>query len=529
MNENLQNDGLEDFLKKAFDGYEDSPSDGVWTGIQSGLAGSAAVSGAKLIMIKTWQIAAAAAVVTGLFVVQHFYFQNKVNQLTEHLETKTAEYESLNEELNQILEETESEKSNTLNENTSLKNEYGTPESKDALVSEDEIKSLQLSDNQENMIEFEGENIEVNTIQNIENKIQNPEIPEDLAQTHRFNRGQLPKTQETEKNPSENSTEIEKSPASIIDFPEKLTLLTQSNIDFSKSNIPFVLVNPVKEIIPNSKAKGGFYLGANYSRLAAREKVKRVNGKRPRKNEVHGGPGPNPGGKDDCKFSEITGGNGTAELFGISLGYEGNKRWGFESGINYRKTIIDNDHFANFRFDKIDDMGQGSNKFDFDYKLRTPSGEIDIVIRVKDVEPGNKPPKNEEIEFRLSTAQKHTRIAVPLMLTYRAGEGKFNWILKGGTLFNFRLNNTLEVTDAVSSHSKFEFRDLHNVRAEYESLAPVSLDFIASVGMEYHLTNRTSLNLEPILITELTPSHIDTFIDSSKFSFGLNTALVYNF
>ena len=105
----------------------------------------------------------------------------------------------------------------------------------------------------------------------------------------------------------------------------------------------------------------------------------------------------------------------------------------------------------------------------------------------------------------------------------------FNLKIKGGVLANFNQDNNFDISRATSSHSKFRFKKPKDLKGEFKSLAPISLDYLVSLGTEFNLKDHFSLAIEPTIIGEISSSHIDRFIESSKFSAGLNMSLVYNF
>ncbi|MCR9287054.1 MAG: hypothetical protein NXI23_06640 [Bacteroidetes bacterium] len=499
MDKKLHNDGLDDFLKKSFDRYEEAPSDSVWEGVQAGLASGSSTTVA--VFMSKWWIGALVAVVSGLFIGQYFYFQNRIDQLSEEVEIKSIELEDTVAELNNVLEnqrDIETIDSKTKPELTTGFIDNVTVEYKNR--ENNLVGQTQKNDSGENfsVSKMKPSEIEQTAFDGLENRLVDQGLQKEESVT-----------------------------IVNLSFPNKIELNKLAKFPIPEAVIPSV--NPRNNsIIPNPKSKGGLYLGTQLGVFSSTEKIRRID-----KKSSHNS-GSSGGGNQKCDFDETGSGNGVTQNYGIVFGYQGDKKWGFESGINYRTTTINNLHTARFDFDKIKDKVQNvpnsmSNQRKLDYHLNTSSGVVDLELMIEDTNPDNNPPKHEKIDFRIETATIQKHLSIPLLATYKIGQGRLNMKIKSGVLANILLSDEFIVEKASSSHSKFRFNQPNDSKGSLQSLVPVSFDFLVSVGAEYDLDDKLSFVFEPTLMGAISPIHIDHFIHSSKFSVGVNASLMYNF
>ncbi len=518
MEDKLPNDRLEDFLRKSLGDHSEEPPGDLWSKIAGNLEPPVVVQ-PKLMPIRGgwWAVAAAAAVVVGLLVGQHLYFTSKINQLSKKLEQNVEGLKQLEEEGKTMdLQRNEMEHGTASTEENSVapqnetvvntgetKGSYKfetpnfipknttTPETKSNFTKEK--KSVKINSGVEQKIPATENLVQKNPASDLVNQSENsPAKLDDAAE---------PKLESTEKLAAENAD------------LQKVWFKKLSPLDLPALAIPAVAA----PIIPAAKLASTHYaVGLNTMPMATKSTVKAVRERGPMEKKSF------PLKEEKSSQSWMAGAVCEAQL-GPKL------RIG--TGISYRKLDFQTTH--EFEFDFGDSKHGGGphqdHEHEFQYNLNTAAGTVEMDVRAESAEPAMNIPDDEKIAGEITTNQQFTFVSAPIYANYSIGNGRLRGLLKGGILLNFLKEHDFSVGQIRSRNDKFDFSKREGQKGSPANLQSVTVDYMVGLGLEYDLSKRLSLRLEPTILGSLASRSSNPFVQSSEFSAGLNIGVMYNF
>jgi len=163
------------------------------------------------------------------------------------------------------------------------------------------------------------------------------------------------------------------------------------------------------------------------------------------------------------------------------------------------------------------------------YTLNTFSGQVSVDLRAEQSDTTVQIPAGEPIGLEVKTRQSQEYLSLPLGLRYRLGTGRLGWNVKGGVFVNYLLNSGLGISEIASANPMFMQWTGSVTNSGQEGLRRVSLDYFASIGLNYAITQNWSLGLEPTVAGSLSDPQKYPEIRTSWYSVGLNAALFYTF
>ena len=116
-----------------------------------------------------------------------------------------------------------------------------------------------------------------------------------------------------------------------------------------------------------------------------------------------------------------------------------------------------------------------------------------------------------------SLRQSFEYLEVPLILSYKVIDRKFDFNISGGVAYNFLINNS---TYAVADEGFIEI-------GTTENLTPLLLSSAFAMSMEYSINNRFSFNVEPTFRYFMSSDGRLTL--NNPFTFGLFSGFYYKF
>ena len=517
MEENLHKDNLEEFLKNSFEGYSESPPDDVWNRISEGLP--TASPPMKVVSFRRWWLVAAAAVIAGIFLFQHFYF-------TRQIKTLNSELIKTNTELRQPEKQSVS------------------PQNKvaDTIQSQTQTETLPETDPSE-FVKAENKTGQKNEQTNtpkaparvIAPQKTRPPLPPDPLAPENTKNAQTPDskavattgTQENLTQANEESTRTE-TPNTEKELTKTATPNAGVILSFLDLKDVSVQSNQV-QVLPNTGLRApnttsvrghSLSIGAHTLPMVSREKINSLRPGFPPMEKVF----------DDKKET-----NGQTFMAGLAIETQVADNFSFGSGLDYRKSSFNSSHQPVFKFkDRRPPHGNphgGPKDFehDFQYTLNTSAGAVTVEVRAESTDTSMQIPDDEEIGLKIGTRQSFEYLTLPLYARYTLGKGKLRFSLKGGFLVNFLLNKNFEIAEITSLNPHFQFRKNEQPKGRQPNLKGASFDYLASVGLDYALTNSLNFRLEPTLVGSLTSIHNNRHISSSQLSAGVNVGVMYNF
>jgi len=504
MEDKLHNDGLEDFLRKSFDQFDDSPSDGLWDKIETDLA-TPVVS--PLGSIRLWWVGVAAAVLLVLVVGQHFYYSNEITQLSKLLEQKDAELKQIEEEQHTAPLDQPSE--------SQQKEEFPAGEtSPTELPVEPKQPAIAGANQAQNQAPKFGSK-KYGADQNLKPGIVN-EVEISAAK--------LGNTPSLIKMPLGQPTEGNNVAAEALPIPRLAK--TPGSIDVlglreivNSSSIPqLALVDIPPDPIFPAKVSKKFTVGIHHTEMTTRERISTIIQRPAMMGGMH-------------VFDNRSSGDGRTQLTGISFACRTGGGWFVESGANLRSTEFTNLHRPELKFkDRFVPSGNhGPNEFGFQYSLNTAAGLVGIEVRADQADPGVAISEEEDIKIEVTTKQTLKYVSIPFLVGRQFGLGRLNLNLKAGLMGNFLSSSSFEVTDVSFLNAHFRSGNSMRPRGTGPVLKDASFDLMVAAGLEYGLGNGWSASVSPSILKSSGSRHADRYIQSTSFSAGLDVGLNYSF
>lgn len=216
---------------------------------------------------------------------------------------------------------------------------------------------------------------------------------------------------------------------------------------------------------------------------------------------------------DKSYFNEVESGIFTLAA-GISLDYKFSNRWSLGSGMYVSRIGQENDEVLAFATPGASGM----------YKLSTSAGNVTInpkqfesvmiqqQVSVKDTIPGG-------YLVSGSFVQNLDYFEVPFIMQYKVTDNKFSIHLKGGLSPGILVNN----------RSYFEQDGVKIQTGIIENVNPMIINSLVGLGLEYSISHKVSVNLDPAFKYSLSPVNQDSKLSAHPYSFSWFTGISYKF
>ncbi len=208
-------------------------------------------------------------------------------------------------------------------------------------------------------------------------------------------------------------------------------------------------------------------------------------------------------------------------------------RWGFETGIGYRKIERNTVHSARFRLlNGRPNQGNGnqSRNYDFDYNLDSYGGSAEITLRMEQVDPSIIIPESEPVRIQVRTFEHLELLRIPALLTARFGQGRLTGLMKAGLVANMQVRNELDIIARMSESANFRPGQGANPYAlNLNSSGKTFLGYQISAGWEYRPQQHLALVLEPSVAGDFARKNNAGARLPSILTVGLNAGLNYYF
>jgi hypothetical protein len=213
---------------------------------------------------------------------------------------------------------------------------------------------------------------------------------------------------------------------------------------------------------------------------------------------------------------------------GVGFSYKISKKLSIQSGLYYSSigNEVDNiNSFAGFRpFDYT--------KGDHNFEVLTSSGRIytenpDVFlidmsgdrVMTKFTNDVFDPTKADLSYINNSLFQNFSYLEMPVILRYKVIDKSVDFNLIGGLSYNLLVNNSV---NAVIDGSKYNI-------GKTAGLNPFMISSSVGMGLEYSLSEKISLNLEPTFRYYLNPFSNIRGVGGHPYSFGMFSGLSYKF
>ncbi len=213
---------------------------------------------------------------------------------------------------------------------------------------------------------------------------------------------------------------------------------------------------------------------------------------------------------------------------GLGVAYKISKRLSVQSGLYYTSIGQEIENIYSFSGFNRYDVTKGGHNFEVltsggviytdndDVFLMDNSGGRVLTVYTNDVFD----PAKANLSYVNNTLhQTFSYLEMPIILRYKVVDKTIDFNLIGGLSYNLLVNNTVST-----------FADGHKYTVgKTEGLNPFMVSSSVGMGMEYNLSGKISLNLEPMFRYYLNPFSEMAGIKTHPYSFGLFSGLSYRF
>ena len=213
---------------------------------------------------------------------------------------------------------------------------------------------------------------------------------------------------------------------------------------------------------------------------------------------------------------------------GVGFAYKLSRKISIQSGLYYATVGNEVDGINSFAGFREYDYTKGDHNFEVltsngtiytdnaDVFLRDYSGDRVQTMYTNDV---FDPAKANLSYINNSLFQNFSYLEMPVIFRYKLVDKNIDFNLIGGLSYNLLVNNSVHT---VIDGSRY------NV-GKTEGLNPLMVSSSLGMGMEYNLTDKFSLNLEPTFKYYLNPFGEFSGLKSHPYSFGIFSGLSYKF
>lgn len=511
MEQDNNNDHLDRFLHRSFDNFSANPSDGLWDKINTDLSRDVP-SGKVYPSFRTWQVAAVAALFS-LFLLQHFYFQSKLEALRAEMQRTAIPDQELPTPTAAPAVSASAATPATIQRHQIITSPT-TP------VDPTSTPPVSTSENPKRPgIDNTRQHKAVKKQVAIEKVLTGSTLPTVVSNTPplaiQIGDNQVVPKEKKDQGGREITQAISAAPLAIITGnmlpPSIAQTINAPEIKFI--GLPFPTeIHQANHWIVNMHAMPGF--------ISAKINLPDY------------GHMPFPGGNKIFSDQKQT---GSTFLAGIGLEKELNKHWSVVSGIDYLKHSIQQTLPSPLQF-KDRDHGPGGGgpdpgnpgEHDFNYYISTGAGTyaVDVELRAKDSTQSIS--EEEDINLELSTTHKISYLSLPVALKYRHTHRHWTTFIAAGIRANYLIQSNQELSEFTCKNDRFEFREQPRLEKKADDIRKISADLTISAGIAYRLGN-LGVSLSPTFNSPVLKPIKDDHVSISSYWAGVSAGLQYYF
>ena len=525
MDKNLPKDPLEEFFKKTLEGQNelpaddgwDIPSSNVWDRVEADIQPAAIVR-----PINYWKWATAAASVILLFFAYQWTAQNQqIEELTTEVNENTEQLENVKE----LLETKQKELEATIAEETTTIIDNHQSIEKEEVVQRDnsEVTQSATSSFEENENGIGGKNnkrslnIPTQNRENVANQ-DLEKVPFDKINGANFQKENVivenNSSTNLDKINSDNSMEV------LIKDQLKEGLEKLANRIFTTESIvenENLKINFGKTVGLNfdeKKVKKGFYAGIYGSRNIGKRSIHADNSSlsQTRIDKIR---------SIQERESWTTGG-------GVKLGFQINKNWSIESGLQYSKSEITARHRIQKQYNIGSEIQNASGDFENEFALLliTPMGDIESDVTLSRTIAN---PIVDQLLFNIPVESKQeiSFLGIPILAKYSLGNESFRIGLKGGILASFILDADVEIStvDAPFPNLRYRRNRISN-KTELKNLKSTTINWLTGIEAEVKINDSIYFSFEPSFSKSISPifekNNVKTYPLMANVKVGMN-------
>jgi hypothetical protein len=513
MENHIQPDKLDDFVRKSFENYEENPPEDRWNKIVVALDQPNMLPLTPQKPVFAWKstLAIAAIILLSIgLVTEYFYFSNKISEISK-IAGKNTEIPPVSIDKKKLSQDNNALQ-NTINEPRKI-----VEERKEVFFKNDFSQPRTI-------IDGVAQSHPINTqIPEIDGVAQSDSINTQIPQIIRMTQSGLVNVQalSTPFEQINKVTNVEQLPLPTINSfmkVKEISLLVQNteieSIQNQENSLQIATI-PVKPF----KNPTNWYLTATVN-------------SRYEQNQREGNQNGNPDNHLDVR-SEYR--KKYKQDYAINIGKKINRRVGFETGLGFLKSNTVTSHSPDLK--KRDGRPHGGgghggpgggshdSDLDLDYKLHTYGGVATVSLRMTQIDTSVLLNDDEPFNLKVSTQENIQILRIPLLATYAFGKGRWLLNTKIGLNANIFLKNNLEITGLDAQSLIFKPEPDHRPMSSFQNSSKVKLAFLASAGLEYRLNQHFSLIAEPIFTRDFQSQNEVHKFQPNHIALGLNAGV----
>lgn len=228
-------------------------------------------------------------------------------------------------------------------------------------------------------------------------------------------------------------------------------------------------------------------------------------------------------------FSSETTGSAYVNVNWIKVGKQWNNGWHLESGLGYQQWSSAAVHYPRFRFGDGTQVGNPlGNRRNFTYDLNTESGTAEVSLRMEQAQPGN-PPDDEPVSLRIETMESSQWLRIPVLVGYQWGAHRWHGFANAGLLANVVFGQRLNIAATVSENARFkpvEGQDGYSVMLNKRKFVP---GYWLGTGVGYNICKSLRFQAEICFSGDLPRNDVHRRRLPERYMAGLNLGLGYYF
>lgn len=497
MEKNLQDDRLNDYVKKSFDDYEEDPSGDMWSRIETVLPETERPRPAFWRTYR-WQLAAAVAIlvlVSRLICVQTYY-EEKLRGMAEQ-----------QNQVVQPLTPSPTENTNNLLSNQSISSPVDatttpvTAAEKAPGSTSDRISATTATQRQASNTSQTNRPSDNPTKAN-QNASHLVEAGQDAAlEPPRLINPEVPNLA-----PTTLETNTIQKPAAVATIPTLIP--ARLSLSTAENPAPGLVDAPIKRF----KSRSGWYAGIAVTPHLIVEKQQTVRrpGLRPRFANHQDKPKP-------------------SADFALRVGKKLNKRWALESGVGFQQVSRTAVHQPGFRYNEGQIIqGSGAESRSFDYDLNTYGGSAAVSLRTE-VSGSSAPAETDRVAALIQSNEEIQILRVPLLLTGRFGKNRLQAMVRAGLVGSYLLKNELQITTSQIENPRLRFRVGDEYTVQLDHPKKLILGYQLSMGGELRLNKNLSVAFAPTITGDFARTDTQGSKLPGHTTFGMNVGGVWWF
>lgn len=231
-------------------------------------------------------------------------------------------------------------------------------------------------------------------------------------------------------------------------------------------------------------------------------------------------PAPHHGGQVPA-YSETVEAPVTGWQAGVSLAYGIAPNWRLETGFAQRRETLRTTYHATLRLNDgicLNPYDIGVKHYNFNYTTSSEGNNSFINVRISQVDSAVIMPAEEAFHLDMHTTRRHVSWILPLSVSRSFTFGRWKGLTRGGLSMNFLSSTTAELEHFSEACLELCYSPGQIPSVTVAPTRRFSIQFLLGTGLEYQLTPRSSLRIEPTVLWQ-----------KSKTTLTFDTGVLFHF